>query len=86
MDNTTLSETSIQDICTVLREALCAAEEVWRTGDLAAMEDTLQAVSRRLCGTVLEQVCAVRAAQPAALPPCPACGGRLRRVAGTRPR
>ncbi|MDQ2831187.1 MAG: ISKra4 family transposase, partial [Chloroflexota bacterium] len=86
MDRAELSETIIQEVGEIVAEELRAAGPELLTADLAGIEARLQAVSRRVCGATLERVLAVRAVPQGERPPCPACGGLLRLVDGTRGR
>jgi hypothetical protein len=65
--------------------ALSAALPRVLTSDLAAMEQQVRAVSRRVFGSVLARVRAGQAAGRAR-GVCPGCGGSLHRVAPERAR
>ena len=86
MDRGKLSEAIIQELGIVFMSALQEAAPELLTADLDGIERRLQAVARQVFGRVLEQIVAVRATQPGARPPCPACGGLLRLVERTRRR
>jgi hypothetical protein len=86
MDRGKLSEAIIQELGSVFMSAVQEAAPELLTADLDGIERRLQAVSRQVFGRVLEQIVAVRATQPGAWPPCPACGGLLRLVERTRRR
>jgi hypothetical protein len=86
MDRGKLSEAIIQELGTVFMSAVQEAAPELLTADLDGIERRLQAVARQVFGRVLEQIVAVRATQPGARPPCPACGGLLRLVERTRRR
>jgi hypothetical protein len=81
MDRAELSEAIIQDLGAVFMAAVQEALPELLTADLDGIERRLHAaVSRRVCGRVVEQVVAVCAGQPRERPPCTACGGLLRLV------
>jgi hypothetical protein len=86
MDRAELSEAIIQDVGAVFMAAVQEALPELLTADLDGIERRLHAVSRRVCGRVVEQVVAVCAGQPRERPPCPACGGLLRLVDRAWPR
>lgn len=86
VDRSELSEAIIQEVGAILAEDLRAAGAELLSADLDGMEVRLQALSRRVCGAIMERVAAVRAAPPGERPPCPACGGLLRLVDQARTR
>ncbi len=86
MDRVDLSEAIIQDVSALVAEELHAAGPELLTTDLDGVEARLQAMSRRVCGAVLERVLAVRAVPRGERPPCPVCGGLLRLVDQARGR
>jgi hypothetical protein len=86
VDRAELSEAIIHELGEVFKAELRAAGPDLLTADLDGIERRVQAVSRQVCGRVVEQVVAVRAGQPRERPPCPACGGLLRLVDRARPR
>lgn len=86
MDRTELSEAIIQEVNEILAEELRAAGAELLTADLDRMEARLQALSRQVCGAIMERVLAVRAVPRGERPACPACGGLLRLVAAARER
>jgi Uncharacterised protein family (UPF0236) len=85
MDRADLSAAIIQEMGAVFMAALSEALPRVLTSDLATMEQQLRAVSRRVCGAVVERVTAVQAAG-LERGVCPGCGGGLHRVDPDRAR
>jgi hypothetical protein len=85
MDRADLSAAIIQEMGAVFMAALTEALPRVLTSDLAAMEQQLRAVSRRVFGSVVERVTAVQAAG-LERGVCPGCGGRLHSVDPDRAR
>jgi len=85
MDRETLSAAIIQEMGAVFMAALAEALPAVLEADLAEMEQRLRQVGRAVFGPVVERVAAVReTAEERGV--CPACGGRLHRVAQARGR
>jgi hypothetical protein len=85
MDRADLSAAIIQEMGAVFMAALTEALPRVLTSDLAAMEQQLRAVSRRVFGSVVERVTAVQAAG-LERGVCPGCGGGLHSVDPARSR
>jgi len=85
MDRENLSAAIIQEMGAVFMAALAEALPAVLEADLAEMEQRLRQVGRAVFGPVVERVAAVReTAEERGV--CPACGGRLHRVAQARGR
>src|SRR5918912_2638757 len=85
MDRADLSAAIIQEMGAVFMAALTEALPRVLTSDLAAMEQQLRAVSRRVFGSVVERVTAVQAAG-GERGVCPGGGGGLHSVEPARSR
>ena len=85
MDRADLSAAIIQEMGAVFMAALTEALPKVLASDLAAMEQQLRALSRRVCGAVVERVSALQAAG-LERGVCPGCGGHLHSVDPDRTR
>ncbi|GAC1402876.1 MAG: hypothetical protein NVSMB65_19850 [Chloroflexota bacterium] len=87
MDGTVLRQAVIEELGALFMTALEGAQATWGTADLGGIEQGVQALSRAVCGRVVEQVWAARvAALPVEALCCGACGRPAQVVDAARER
>lgn len=87
MDRGTLSTQIINEVGAMMVAALEAAAPELAESDLDGIEQRLQRIGRQVCGRVVEEVVAARAAgEPTEPPRCPNCQQAMRLVDWERPR